>query len=154
MGRPHQCGCTWRAHNPVHQTTSFSVSGLTPTYLWEGMFPCFMRRRGNNVRETKSTNNSVVFKYCSGVGGRNRAQLLSYSIYTHSWTYRFISGAFGEHTGLYLPCFITSMKVVFESSPLFYVFSCTSSLVRCISWNNSFVAFVLKAALNKNYWKV
>lgn len=140
-------------HSPFHQTTPFSLSGLTYTYLWEGLFPCLMRRRGNNIGETKSTNNSVVFKYSCSVGGRNRAKSLSYSTYTYSWTYWFILWVFGEYTGLYLLS-ITSNKPVFESGSSFDAFSCTSSLLRCISWNDSFVAFVLKATLNKNYWKL
>lgn len=116
---------------------------------WEGLFSYLSMKRAYNIRETKSTNNDEVFKRCSGVGGRKRAELLSYSIYTYSWTYWFISGASGECTGLHLLFFVTNMKVVFEFSTSLYSYSRFSSLLRCISWNDS---FVLKVTLNKNYW--
>lgn len=104
------------AHSPVPQTTPLPLSDLAPTNLWEGIFPYLVRKRRSNVKEIKSTNSSIVFKYCSSVGGTNRAKLLSHTIYTYSWMYWFILGACGEYTGLYLPFFVASIKVAFESS--------------------------------------
>lgn len=112
---------------------------------WEGLFSYLSMRRAYHIKETKSCNNCEVFKCCSGVGGRKRAELLSCAIYTSSWTHWFISGASGEHNAF----IVTSMKVMFEFSTPLYTFSCLSSFLRCISWNDS---FVLKVTLNKNSW--